>query len=447
MESTSANKVEYVTASASDADHATKASSRLSIQGESVSMKRTEIEECSSSGISVEQQIEQSKVHWSLLTEFGGEKAEDGIPPPRKWQRLSLCCFNPEGEEVAEVSNVHDFKALRAHPTWGEFFWNEDDFAGFLVGEKFAEGAQAELHHAMVVWKNLEANEFVRRNGVEYVVKVFKKGTFLRDLQLQVPHGYLQFRADYRDMIEGKSNVVLLPRFQSGVECGVLLKNGQFAFLMLKEHFDLRHLIERNMKSRSCQCEGPFSKEEGEIIMYGVALGMDWLHGHSIIHRDLKASNVLVKECKSGFPKHFCYVADFECSVGVVGTGFFRAPEILQACKDQSLSLRPEVFSKAVDVYGFGMVCYEVLTGKLPFEDHPQSDYDLVLTGRRPTLPEYVEDWMCNLLNSCWQSNPIKRPSFEEILDIFVIYSTVARRREEQLKIDYGNNFRNWQLF
>ena len=31
---------------------------------------------------------------------------------------------------------------------------------------------------------------------------------------------------------------------------------------------------------------------------------------------------------------------------------------------------RPEVFSRVVDIYSYGMICYEILTRKLPFEGH-----------------------------------------------------------------------------
>lgn len=61
--------------------------------------------------------------------------------------------------------------------------------------------------------------------------------------------------------------------------------------------------------------------------MYKIAEGMDWLHRHNIVHRDLKAANVLHTMNERG---QACYVADYECSLGVVGTGFWRAPEILQ---------------------------------------------------------------------------------------------------------------------
>jgi serine/threonine protein kinase len=157
------------------------------------------------------------------------------------------------------------------------------------------------------------------------VLKVFKKGTFLRDLQFQVPHGYLNYHAKIRESV-----ATLLPMFQSKVVLGILLEDGRFAFLMVKEHFDLRYVIDRNMKSRcGYKVRGPFSKDEVEYIMYHVALGVDWLHNHNIVHRDLKASNVLVQEYESGYPKWHLSVADFECSIGVERTGFFRASEIL----------------------------------------------------------------------------------------------------------------------
>ena len=56
--------------------------------------------ESSERGRSVEEQIEQSKVHWSALAEFN----------------------NGEGEEEAEVSNVKVFEELQRHPVWGTFF-------------------------------------------------------------------------------------------------------------------------------------------------------------------------------------------------------------------------------------------------------------------------------------------------------------------------------------
>jgi serine/threonine protein kinase len=230
------------------------------------------------------------------------------------------------------------------------------------------------------------------------------------------------------------------PRFYSSVVEGILLEDGRFAFLMVKEHFDLRYVIERNMKKKSSKGRGPFSKEEAESIMFEVALGMDWLHSLNIVHRDLKASNVLTR----GRKMYCCLVADYECSQGVEGTGFFRAPEILQAYKDMKLMERREVFSKAADVYAYGMTCYEVFTGELPFEGHRGNDYDLVLNGARPVVPEYIEGWTRELLNGCWESNPGDRPSFGEILDLLLANSKAVREFDEHVKVQWGENYRTW---
>ena len=152
-----------------------------------------------------------------------------------------------------------------------------------------------------------------------------------------MPQGFLQVRVEEMENWNSPTPK-LVPKLFSNVCRGTLLKDGRFAFLMDKDNFDLCNLIECNMKSRISKDCRPFSKEEVEGMMYHVVLGVDWLHRHDIVHRDLKASNVLVKEFKNSWLKWMCYVVDYECSVGVVRTGFFRALEILLACKERNVS-------------------------------------------------------------------------------------------------------------
>jgi serine/threonine protein kinase len=385
----------------------------------------------------LEEEIERSRAHWSTLADQSGS-------------------VEIEEEEVAEVSNVEVFLALQRHPSWGSFFatfgydtevYKRDGELEF--GEKFAEGGQAELYNTHVTWWCLEGNEEDLRDGREYVVKVFKKGTFLKHLQSQLPQGLLHLHVEDMENLRSPTPEVF-PRYFCKVLRGILLEDGRFAFLMEKDHFDLRNLIERQMGSTSDKDCGPFSKEEVKLFMYDVALGVNWIHSRGIIHRDLKASNILVREYKSGLPKWGCYVADYECSIGVVGIGFFRAPEILQACKDRMTSKNPKVFPKVVDSYSFGMTCYEVLTGKLPFEDHPLKDslmIDLVINQHLCLeIPEYVEDWTKELLRMCWQVDPIARPSFGEILDLLSTNSVGVRRYEDSSIKYYRQIFRNWRF-
>jgi serine/threonine protein kinase len=178
-------------------------------------------------------------------------------------------------------------------------------------------------------------------------------------------------------------------------------------------------------------------------LMKAIASGIKELHGCGFIHKDLKASNILFSRIADKIIPQFRHilcdtpnyrymrftldttpvvvkirgirvkVGDYESSDRVCGTGFFRAPEVLRALRDGT-----EVeWSAAVDVYGFGMVCYELLTGKRPFHGHPLSDYDLVLSRKRPDVSD-EPPWMRELLHRCWDEDPHQRPGWDEILQI-----------------------------
>ncbi|KAG0605564.1 hypothetical protein M758_9G069100 [Ceratodon purpureus] len=217
-------------------------SSRMAIsQGESCRPPSPSDTTTSSRFVSaVEEQIERSRAHWSTLAEHSSSGlGEEG-----------------EGDCEAEESNKQEFMDLQRHPTWGTFF-NTFGQGELVVGEKFAEGGQAELFHAKVLWSPQENNE---REGREFVVKVFKKGTSLRDLRSQWPNFHVE---DMENLKSSTSKVT--PRYFCKVYRGILLENGQFAFLMLKDGMDLRSLIERNMESRSGDC-GPFSKKDREVM-------------------------------------------------------------------------------------------------------------------------------------------------------------------------------------
>jgi len=219
-------------------------------------------------------------------------------------------------------------------------------------------------------------------------------------------------------------------------------EKGRVSTIMELMEGDLQDFINRN----------PFLDYGYRLgLMKAMASGIKELHGCGIIHKDLKASNILFSHIPHRglplpaytlSPRHFLRdtpnyrylrvnldrdsmvhdikcgvihvkVGDYESSDGVVGAGFFRAPEVLRAIRDGT-----EVeWSPAVDVYGFGMVCYELLTGKYPFEDHPIADYDLVLSGKRPDVSDQPP-WMRELLHRCWDEDPHQRPGWDEILQI-----------------------------
>ncbi len=69
-------------------------------------------------------------------------------------------------------------------------------------------------------------------------------------------------------------------------------------------------------------------------------------------------------------------------------------------------------------LYGLGMVCYEILIVLIPFQGHPLSNYELVLSGRQPELPDDVSPKMREIVHRCWHMDPGQRPDWDEIKKI-----------------------------
>jgi serine/threonine protein kinase len=188
---------------------------------------------------------------------------------------------------------------------------------------------------------------------------------------------------------------------------------------------DLRTLIDHRM---SCLEVGqmPFDYNNTITMMMHIAQGMEDLHQCGLIHADLKASNILVtpiimdprEEEVDGLqqPAESMYfyvkIGDFETSDGIVGTRFWRSPEVLQALRNGAKPM----LSPAADVSSYGLLCYELLTGQIPFEECARSDYDVVLSGQRPELPAHVNLTMKELLRACWHTEPRERPRWTSII-------------------------------
>ena len=82
----------------------------------------------------------------------------------------------------------------------------------------------------------------------------------------------------------------------------------------------------------------------------------------------------------------------------------------------------PVTESKPADVFAFGMFAVEVFTGKIPFEEQKNETVVLRISqGGRPEMPRNAQAVgltaeMWNVLESCWQQSPKKRPTMQEVV-------------------------------
>ncbi|CAM0876336.1 unnamed protein product [Alopecurus aequalis] len=146
-----------------------------------------------------------------------------------------------------------------------------------------------------------------------------------------------------------------------------------------------------------------------------IARGMNYLHNFipTIVHRDLKSSNLLVD--KNWTVK----VADFGLSRLKLetflttktgkGTPQWMAPEVL----------RSEPSNEKSDVYSYGVVLWELVAQKIPWDTlHTMQVIGAVgFMDQRLEIPSNTDPEWASIIESCWHSDPQRRPSFRELLE------------------------------
>jgi len=153
-------------------------------------------------------------------------------------------------------------------------------------------------------------------------------------------------------------------------------------------------------------------------IAEDIAKGVQHLHSENIYHRDLSARNILVKEIQGG--KWQCKVADF-------GLSRFSQQEITTTKSDTGPlkwmspeSLLEKKYSAFSDTWGYGVTLWEILTRKEPYEelDNVQAASEVMHRGLKPKPPESCPLKLAELMNTCFEMEPTRRPNFKHILTI-----------------------------
>jgi len=91
-----------------------------------------------------------------------------------------------------------------------------------------------------------------------------------------------------------------------------------------------------------------------------------------------------------------------------IGTPVWMAPELL---------LRKD-YNEKVDVYAYGIILWELGTGKLPYAgmDTVQIAVGVTTHGLRPPIAQHWPGYLQDLIKVCWHEDPTQRPSFHSIL-------------------------------
>lgn len=147
-----------------------------------------------------------------------------------------------------------------------------------------------------------------------------------------------------------------------------------------------------------------------------IARGMHYLHGFEppILHRDMKSPNLLVNKNFSIKITDFGLArvkAQIRTMTGNCGTVQWMAPEVLGSRK----------YTEKADVFSFGIVMWELFTGRCPYDGMTQIQAGLSVLNHdlRPSIPSSCPRFFARLIRMCWARDPELRPSFEQIVRMY----------------------------
>ncbi len=255
--------------------------------------------------------------------------------------------------------------------------------------------------------------EQVGMGGMATVYKAFDASTdryvALKTLPEQYskdPQFVERFRREAK-AIAKLEHLHILPLFAYGEDDGV-------AYLAMR-------YLPAGTLSNYIKQQGQMPLEEASRILNQIASALDHAHANGVLHRDIKPSNVLIDKDANAYLTDFGIARMVEGTLdltgdAILGTPQYMSPEQCQGRKD---------LSPASDQYSLGVVLYEMVTGRVPFQaETPLAVIIMQINGSelplpnllRPDLPEAAE---MVLLKSLSRNPDDRYPSCEAMARAF----------------------------
>ncbi|POG80477.1 kinase-like domain-containing protein [Rhizophagus irregularis DAOM 181602=DAOM 197198] len=332
------------------------------------------------------------------------EEADDKIvymeDLEKRKQIYGICgeCNEPgTGEDWCQPCNAKRFK---------------DNFKNWTSGNKHIdEFIQQSQLNAVYYSKKLEWIPFENFNDIIYIAR----GGFGKVYSAEWPEGYIyswdienQKWNRYGDMkIKTHLQIYLL----DVIQCyGITQDPNTKDYMMV-----LRYCKNGNFRNYYMNNESNYYSKIGELRQ--IVSGLLDIHSAGKIHKDFHSGNILYYDNRIPFISDLgmCQPANNEKQSakqeGIYGVLPYMAPEVLRGYQ----------YTKASDIYSFGIMMNEYISEETPYNNIPH-DHALAIKickGLRPNIFKYTPKLFANLITKCWNAKAENRPTAKELYQIF----------------------------
>lgn len=150
-------------------------------------------------------------------------------------------------------------------------------------------------------------------------------------------------------------------------------------------------------------------------ILYSISTALVQMHKRNLVHKNLHSGNVLINNYATLIDYMGMYRPIEKSHSLKLGVLPFMAPEIIR---------NQQPYTKAVDIYSFGGIMWELATNRKPFAER---SHDLNLArdisqGLRPEITEGMPSCYARLMLRCWEDDPENRPISEELYETIGVW-------------------------